>query len=68
MTYHQRGFPQLPAEFSSIPFRGRECYVLIYNFERTDRAVRLVVPSTIDATTQLERSGVWQALSQVRQP
>lgn len=67
-NYYQRGHPQLPAVFKDMPFKGRECYVLIYNFERTDRAIRFLVPSTIDATTQLERSGIWKALLRVTQP
>ncbi|MDM0071650.1 hypothetical protein [Variovorax sp. J31P207] len=67
-VFFSRGFVKLPEEYRGVQFRGRECYVLIYNFERGDRMVKQQVPSTIDAKTQLQRSGLWQVLQAPARP
>lgn len=56
------GAPVLSSEIRKQPFAGRECYVLIYEFEKSSDKTWELVPSPLNAETHLVRAGLWTIL------
>lgn len=60
---YQSGRPELTEDIGKLSFKDRQCYVLVYDFDKNGNAATQVVPSKVDVQTQLIRTGIWAKLS-----
>jgi len=58
-----RGALVLPDEYRKIKFAGRQCYVLVYEFQKVTGRTWQVIPSPVNAKSQLMGAGVWSVLA-----
>jgi len=56
------GAPMLSSEIRRQRFAGKDCYVLIYEFEKSSDKMWELVPSPLNAETHLVGAGLWAAL------
>lgn len=62
-TRFLEGGVQLPMDIAKLKFDGRECYVLIYEFEKTPGRTQEVIPSPVSTKEHLIQAGLWSSLA-----